>query len=124
MNSGNLFAFYGSLRRGMENYAHYRNELHYMFSARIQGFQLYSRGAYPHAVKSSAHHSIVVEVFRIDNEATRKSIDQLELDEGYYIEYVTIHDSPVKIYLFHEPGNYQEVIGGDWVTFFRERGNK
>jgi hypothetical protein len=24
------------------------------------------------------------------------------------------------IYLFRQPGNYQHVISGDWVTFFRE----
>lgn len=120
MHDNNLFAFYGSLRRGMENYEPHRNELHYMFSARIAGFRLYSRGDYPHAVRATPEYSIVVEIFRIDNPATRAAIDQLERDAGYYVDYVTIRDQSVKIYLFHGDGNYQEVIGGDWVTFFRE----
>jgi gamma-glutamylcyclotransferase (GGCT)/AIG2-like uncharacterized protein YtfP len=124
MNENNLFAFYGSLRRGMENYTHYRNDLRYMFSARIPGFQLYSRGAYPHAARSTTDHSIVVEVFQIDNPTTRNSIDQLEVQEGYFIDHVLINDHRVKIYLVREPGNYQEVIRGDWVTFFRESGIK
>lgn len=124
MNNSNLFAFYGSLRRDMENYAHYRNELQYMFSARLPGYRMYSRESYPHAIKAGTNYSIVVEVFRIDNPTTRNSIDKLELDEGYFSEYINIQDHRVKIYLYPEAGNYQEVIGGDWVTFFRERRNQ
>lgn len=121
MAPDNLFAFYGSLRKGMENYEIYRNRLQYLYSARIKGFKLFSRGPYPHAVKTGGHSSIVVEIFRIDDPVTRNSIDQLELEAGYYVDYVLIGEVNVKIYLFEPGGNYQEVEGGDWVTFFRER---
>lgn len=116
-----LFAFYGSLRRGMQNYAHYKEHLKYLFSARIKGYKLYSRGEYPCAVKTGTAEAIVVEVFRITDAATAQSIHDLELGVGYHLDHVTIDGERVAIYLFESPGNYQEVKGGDWVTFFRQR---
>jgi gamma-glutamylcyclotransferase (GGCT)/AIG2-like uncharacterized protein YtfP len=121
MENTSVFAFYGSLRRGMENHALHASHLKYLFSARISGFKLYSRGQFPVAVTSSATDSIVVEVFRIDDPSTREMIHKLEMDEGYYFESIRIDDINVGIYLFQAPGNYQQVDGGDWVTFFRER---
>ena len=115
-----VFAFYGSLRRGMENHALHASHLKYLFSARLSGFKLYSRGQFPVAVRSSATDSIVVEVFRIDDPSTREMIHKLEMDEGYYRDSITIDGLDVAIYLFREAGNYQQVDGGDWVSFFRE----
>lgn len=115
-----VFAFYGSLRRGMENHALHASHLKYLFSARLSGFKLYSRGEFPVAVRSSASDSIVVEVFRIDDFSTREMIHKLEMDEGYVFESIVIGGVEAGIYLFREPGNYQQVDGGDWVTFFRE----
>jgi gamma-glutamylcyclotransferase (GGCT)/AIG2-like uncharacterized protein YtfP len=120
MENISVFAFYGSLRRGMENHALHASHLKYLFSARLSGFKLYSRGEFPVAVRSSATDSIVVEVFRIVDRATREMIHKLEMDEGYYFESILIGDVEAGIYLFREPGNYQQVDGGDWVTFFRE----
>jgi gamma-glutamylcyclotransferase (GGCT)/AIG2-like uncharacterized protein YtfP len=115
-----VFAFYGSLRRGMENHALHTGHLKYLFSARLSGYKLYSRGKFPVAVKSNASDSIVVEVFRIDDRSTREMIHKLEMDEGYFFEIVPIGGIGAGIYLFKEPGNYQHVGSGDWVTFFRE----
>lgn len=115
-----VFAFYGSLRRGMENHTLHASHLKYLFSARLSGFKLYSRGEFPVAVKSSATDSIVVEVFKIGDESTREMIHKLEMDEGYYFERIPVGDTEAGIYLFHQPGNYQPVDSGDWVTFFRE----
>jgi gamma-glutamylcyclotransferase (GGCT)/AIG2-like uncharacterized protein YtfP len=120
MENTNVFAFYGSLRRGMENHALHASHLKYLFSARLSGFKLYSRGEFPVAVRSSATDSIVVEVFRIGDQSTREMIHKLEMDEGYYFESILIDGVEVGIYLVREPGNYQQVDGGDWVTFFRE----
>jgi gamma-glutamylcyclotransferase (GGCT)/AIG2-like uncharacterized protein YtfP len=120
MENTTVFAFYGSLRRGMENHALHAGHLKYLFSARVAGYSLYSRGEFPVAVKSTASDSIVVEVFRIDDSSTREMIHKLEMDEGYYFETVPIGGEDVGIYLFKEPENYKHVSGGDWVTFFRE----
>ena len=121
MENTTHFAFYGSLRRGMENHILHRDHLKYLFSARLRGYSLYSRGEFPVAVKSAQNNdSVVVEIFNIPDRATREMIHKLEMDEGYYFETVVIDGLDVGIYLFESPENYPRVRGGDWVTFFRE----
>lgn len=117
------FAFYGSLRRGMENHDAYMRELSYLFSARLKGYKLYSKGQYPCAVRTGTDDAITVEVFETANEKAAADIHQLELDEGYFCDEVLVNGLTVKIYLYSDPGNYKEVPGGDWVTFFRQTGN-
>ena len=121
MEKTSVFAFYGSLRRGMENHVLHKNHLKYLFSARLRGYRLYSRGEFPVAVKSSnADDSIVVEIFKITDRATREMIHKLEMDEGYYYESIAVDGVDAGIYLFKDVENYQPVRNGDWVTFFRE----
>jgi gamma-glutamylcyclotransferase (GGCT)/AIG2-like uncharacterized protein YtfP len=116
-----IFAFYGSLRRGMENHVLHKNHLKYLFSARLRGYNLYSRGEFPVAVKSNnANNSIVVEIFSIADRTTREMIHKLEMDEGYFLETVSIDGVDAGIYLVESPENYPLVKSGDWVTFFRE----
>jgi gamma-glutamylcyclotransferase (GGCT)/AIG2-like uncharacterized protein YtfP len=122
MENISLFAFYGSLRRGMENHALHENHLKYLFSARLAGYQLYSRGEFPVAVAAqSTTDSIVVEVFKIEDASTREMIHKLEMDEGYYLRAINIDRQQVGIYLVDDKKNYQYVEGGDWVTFFRQK---
>lgn len=121
MENTSVFAFYGSLRRGMENHTLHAAHLKYLFSARLSGYKLFSRGEFPVAVKASASDSIVVEVFKIEDLSTREMIHKLEMDEGYYFEKLLIDEREVGIYLVQSPGNYQQVEGGDWVSFFREK---
>jgi gamma-glutamylcyclotransferase (GGCT)/AIG2-like uncharacterized protein YtfP len=121
MENTTVFAFYGSLRRGMENHALHSDHLKYLFSARLRGYRLYSRGEFPVAVKSaSPSDSMVVELFSIVDRSTREMIHKLEMDEGYYLEKINVDGIDTGIYLFNDPGNYQHVESGDWVTFFRE----
>lgn len=122
MNPTSTYAFYGSLRRGMDNYAIYAAGLQYLYSARLTGFKLYSRGEYPCVVETGNRtDSTLVEVFKILNAETEEGIHQLELDEGYYLKNVQIQGNSVGIYLFKSAENYQEVLSGDWVDFFRKR---
>lgn len=121
MENTTVFAFYGSLRRGMENHTLHREHLEYLYSARIRGYRLYSKGDFPIAVKSSSKSdSIVVEIFRIADRSTREMIHKLEMDEGYFLETIKIDDIDVSIYLVASAENYPLVTDGDWVTFFRE----
>jgi gamma-glutamylcyclotransferase (GGCT)/AIG2-like uncharacterized protein YtfP len=120
MENTTVFAFYGSLRRGMENQVLHREHLEYLFSARLRGYRLYSKGEFPVAVKSSLSDSIVVELFKIVDRSTREMIHKLEMDEGYFLEYIKVDETDAAIYLYNEPGNYRYVESGDWVTFFRE----
>lgn len=121
MENTSVFAFYGSLRRGMENHSLHQEHLKYLFSARIRGYRLYSREKFPVAVKSASQEdSIVVELFRIVDRPTREMIHKLEMDEGYYFEKMTVDGIETGIYLVDDIKNYRHVESGDWVTFFRQ----
>lgn len=114
-----LFAFYGSLRKGMSNHAIYANHLQYVESIRITGFTLYALEAYPYAVRSGNNEdSIVIEIFRIIDPTTRKDIYLLELDAGYIFKVIEVHHKKIGIYLFEAPTNNIKVESGDWVEFF------
>jgi gamma-glutamylcyclotransferase (GGCT)/AIG2-like uncharacterized protein YtfP len=122
MNSESLYAFYGSLRRRMMYYEVYKDGLEYQFSSQLEGFKLYALKEYPFAVKTNQPtDSIVVEVFRITDPKTEKSIHELELGVGYYYDEVRINSVKAGIYLFRESENYPEVKSGDWVKFFGYR---
>jgi len=121
MNKDALYAFYGSLRSGMSNYERYKEALEYQFSARLKGFKLYSRGQYPCVIKSNSDDSVVVEVFRVINHDFEIQIHHLEMSEGYVYEETYIDEKKVGIYVYENVENFQEVIEGDWVTFFRNR---
>jgi gamma-glutamylcyclotransferase (GGCT)/AIG2-like uncharacterized protein YtfP len=115
-----LYAFYGSLRRGFHNYERFEPHLRYQFSCWLKGYQLYSFGEFPFAVKTHRDEDkILVEIFEITDAETQKQIDDLELGYGYFVETIMIDKQPVKIYLLEKSANYPLVIGGDWMKFFR-----
>lgn len=116
----NLFAFYGSLRRGMENYEPLKENLHYQFSTWLTGYQLYSLGSYPFAYRTgSPTDKILVEVFEVTNLETRNTIHQIEMEAGYFMDTIIIDEQLVNIYLYENKADYPFVFGGDWVKFFR-----
>jgi gamma-glutamylcyclotransferase (GGCT)/AIG2-like uncharacterized protein YtfP len=120
MNQSNLYAFYGSLRRGMENYEPLKENLRYQFSIWITGYQLYSLGPHPFAYSTgSPTDKILVEVFEVTNLVTEQTIHQIEMEAGYFLDTITIDGQSVKIYLYENKADYPFVFGGDWVQFFR-----
>jgi len=120
MNKDSLYAFYGSLRKGMNNYELYKEAMDYLFSARLKGFKLYSRGQYPCVIKSGERDSVLVEVFKIIDPLFERKIHEMEMSEGYTYEEVMIDDQNIGIYVFEDVRNFQEVKSGDWVSFFRQ----
>jgi len=119
MNSESSYAFYGSLRRGMKYYEEFKSGLHYQYSIWLKGYDLYSLGPYPFAVKSdNPQHRILLEVMRIKDPSVEKRIFQIEMDAGYYFSDILIQHKPVGIFLFEKAGNYPQVSHGDWVKFF------
>ncbi|HOO09588.1 MAG TPA: gamma-glutamylcyclotransferase [Cyclobacteriaceae bacterium] len=119
MAGTNLYAFYGSLRRGMANYNIYRYGLKYIETRRVFGYELLTLGKYPYAVKSPHPScSIVVEIFEVENENVRKAIHQMEGEAGYVLVPIEVDGKRVGIYLFERAGNELRVNGGDWVKFF------
>lgn len=120
MDSNNLYAFYGSLRRGMENYEPLKDHLVYLFSCWLPGYQLYSLGPYPFAYQTaSTNDKILVEVFEVTDKEAERTIHAIEMEAGYFLDSIMIDNHTVKIYLFENVSDYPFVFGGDWVKFFR-----
>ena len=114
-----LYAFYGSLRRGMRLHNQFKNDLHYLYSAWITGYELYSLGNYPYALHSlDPSHKILVEVMRISDPETERVIQKIETDAGYYFKGIQIGDDQVTIFLFEDPANNLRIASGDWGIFF------
>lgn len=107
----------------MSNHAIYADHLQYIETKRIAGFALYSLEAYPYAIRSGNNaDTIVIEIFKITDPATRRDIHLLELDAGYVFEVIEVHNKKIGIYLFEMPANNIKVESGDWVEFFGLKG--
>ncbi len=90
-----------------------------MHSAWLKGYNLYSLGNYPFAVKSSdATNKILVEVTQILDTETEKTITDMETQAGYYAEKIEVGDHLVTIFLFEEHIDNLRIDSGDWVSFF------
>jgi len=120
MNKSSLYAFYESLRKGMSNYDRYKEAMMYLYSIRLNGFKLYLMGEYLCITKSDTENSVVVGVFKIIH-LSWKEIHDMEIEEGYFYDEVTIQNERIGIYLYAAIENFIEVKEGDWVSFFREK---
>ncbi|MEQ1586148.1 MAG: gamma-glutamylcyclotransferase family protein [Cyclobacteriaceae bacterium] len=119
MNLESTYAFYGSLRRGMRYYEEFKYGLKYHHSFWLKGYNLYSLGPYPCAVKSdNPNNKILVEVMKLDDPKVEKKIVRIEMDAGYYYTDILIQNKPVGIFLYERAANYPQVHHGDWVKFF------
>jgi gamma-glutamylcyclotransferase (GGCT)/AIG2-like uncharacterized protein YtfP len=103
----------------MRLHKQFRNDLQYLYSAWLPGYDLYSLENYPYALPSAdARHRILVEVMMILDSETEKSICKIEHDAGYYTHEIMIGDDQVILFLFEEPANNLRIESGDWGIFF------
>jgi gamma-glutamylcyclotransferase (GGCT)/AIG2-like uncharacterized protein YtfP len=123
MNKDGHYAFYGTLRVGMENHLLFQRGMEFIDRVSLKGFTLISLGDYPYAVKSNTSDSfIIAELFKLDQRIA-KAIHDMELEAGYYYDEIEIGKNFYGIYLFSEAGPSDEVIrSGDWVEFVSARG--
>lgn len=122
MNENSVYAFYGSLRRGMKLYDTFKPALDYQYSLWLPGYDLFALTDYPCAVKSNSPNSkILIEVMKINNNDVAKEIFNIEMAAGYFYTDIKIRNSSVGIFLFESGANYQRVDHGDWVKFFGDR---
>jgi gamma-glutamylcyclotransferase (GGCT)/AIG2-like uncharacterized protein YtfP len=119
MNSDSQYAFYGTLRRGEENYALYRQDLIYLRTVILPGYKMYSLREYPYIIKSEKLvDTIVADLFKITSAETEQMIHEMELEAGYVFSEVEIADIKFGIYLFKAKNdNHPEVGSGDWSSF-------
>lgn len=122
MNENSVYAFYGSLRRGMKLYDTFKPALDYQYSLWLPGYDLFALTDYPCAIKSNSPNSkILIEVMKINNNDVAKEIFNIEMDAGYFYTDIKIRNSSVGIFLFESGANYQRVDHGHWVKFFGDR---
>ncbi len=119
MNPESTYAFYGSLRRGMKYYEEFKAGLQYHYSFWLTGYDLYSLGPYPFAIKSTPENKILVEVMKVTDREVEKKIYEIEMNAGYFYTDILMKDKPVGIFLYETAANYPQVSHGDWVKFFR-----
>lgn len=117
-----MYAFYGSLRKGMDLHRKFESNLQYKFNVWLPGYELFSLGPYPCAVHTrDVTNKILVEIMQVTNQAAAREIYDIEINAGYYFQDIQINNEPVGIYLYSQATNYSKVLHGDWVTFFREQ---
>lgn len=126
MNKNQLYAFYGSLRRGQYNNSRFDGATTMPpvvpEPVRIPGFTLYDLGPYPAVVRDpSNEEGIVVDLVKITDPSRERSIYFMEIGAGYEYDEITYNDEKYGIYTFDAPPNDKKVQGGDWAAHLRER---
>ncbi len=122
MNKNARYAFYGTLRSGMENNTYYG---HHAFKSleivELKGFFLYSLGEYPYAVRTGdLTKTIKAELFYITDRSIEKALHEMELSVDYYFDEVQHNEASYGIYLFDRPKPGDVLLEhGDWVKFMR-----
>jgi gamma-glutamylcyclotransferase (GGCT)/AIG2-like uncharacterized protein YtfP len=119
MNDRGCYAFYGSLRKGMENYNRFKDGLEFIRKVELRGFKIFPLIDYPYAIATKNQNDIItVELFKITNHKTEELIHQVEMDAGYIFTNVEIAKEKFGIYLFSEAkANDTCVESGDWVVY-------
>jgi gamma-glutamylcyclotransferase (GGCT)/AIG2-like uncharacterized protein YtfP len=122
MNKDGLYAFYGTLRRDMENHILFQRGMHYLDTVVLEGYKLISLVEYPYAVRTfNSNETITVELFHLDP-VEAESIHHMELEAGYYYDEIQIGQNLYGIYLFSEINpEDEEIPSGDWAKYIAER---
>ncbi|MEO5977927.1 MAG: gamma-glutamylcyclotransferase family protein [Chryseolinea sp.] len=116
------YAYYGSLRRGMDNYSQYADHLTYIDTVQLNGFSMFSLGEYPYAIMDDGDHSIVAELFEVTNAVTEQMICTMEMDAHYILSTVQVENTIFGIFLFEKVAQTDRpVVHGDWCKYWKER---
>lgn len=121
MNSHGRYAFYGTLRPGMELHQVYQPGMTHLEQALLEGYRLYSLGDYPYAVPSASGR-IAVDLYRLEPDCAQE-IHEMEIEAGYYYDEIIIDGLAFGIYLFDRARSGDpEIRSGDWARHVAEIG--
>lgn len=116
-----LYAVYGSLRRGWWNHNWALGDAEYVTTTTVPGYKLMSNGCFPAAIESPGEGS-VVEVYDVSNVDTDiiEQMDGMEFNCGYTRRLVTTTEG-YKVWLYVMPEVladrfHIEVDGNDWAN--------
>lgn len=124
MNQQNNYAFYGSLRPKMYNFnafkSRYNDDVKVLEEEKeIEGYKLYSLGAYPYAIKTgNPADKMKVSLCKVTNSA-ESNVHRMEIGAGYYYDEVSVDGENYGIYLFSDKyhNDTRLVESGDWVAY-------
>jgi gamma-glutamylcyclotransferase (GGCT)/AIG2-like uncharacterized protein YtfP len=112
-----LVAVYGTLRRGEGNYHYFLDRSRKLGVCAIEGWDMYSLGAFPFVTPGEG--KITIEVFKVDD-TTFRELDGLEGYPDFYDrKVVETAYGPAWIY-FMEPEEITlnpRIDSGDWVNY-------
>lgn len=102
----------------MDNHAPFVNTLKYIKSVELRGYQMFSHGDYPYAVRSAGDDTIIAELFEITDPKTEEMICRMEFDADYILSTVQFDNTIFGIFLFENtvPG-HERVVHGDWCKY-------
>jgi gamma-glutamylcyclotransferase (GGCT)/AIG2-like uncharacterized protein YtfP len=115
------YAFYGTLRQGMENHLAFAKALTFLRTMTIEGYRMYSLGEYPYVIQTGdSNDQIIVDLFQITTIEAEELIYEMEIDADYIRSSVVIDGNKFGIYLFaRKRDGDAHVSGGDWVVHAR-----
>lgn len=107
---------YGSLRKGMYNSKYF--DMEHLDTKTIEGYRMYSLGAYPYIVATGdKRDKIVVDIMEVEDD-TLESINLMELGAGYQIKKEYIDGKDGFIYVKSTAREHTPLVeSGDWVTY-------
>lgn len=122
-------AVYGSLRVGHYNYKHFlevfgAENFHYVKTViGVEGFLLYSLGAYPAILENDLSNPLVVDIMECSEEV-HSVIKMMELGAGYNEKIIDIDGDDCIIYVYSDTSistTNHLVENGDWSHHLRVR---
>lgn len=125
MKEGELVAVYGSLRKGLGNHRVLRDSV-LLGQDTISGWAMFSLGAYPAINKASEDHKIVIEVYRVQNDAVGVGLDNLESYPMYY-DRTKVQTAYGEAWIYFQHGalpEHKRIPSGDWGRFYDSRMNR
>src|SRR5215218_6652999 len=94
------YAFYGTLRQGMDNHVAFAETLSYLRTVALSGYRMYSMVEYPYIIHTLDPQDIIVaDLFYIDTAKTEEMIYEMEIDAGYIRSGLIIDDYKFGIYV-------------------------
>lgn len=110
---------YGSLRLNEYNYnrlkEQYEDNFNWLKTIKLQGYKLYSLGAYP-GIKESKYidNELVCDIIEVSLECYN-SIFRMEIGANYECKIIPIEGIDITIYLYKGTVNENKlIINGDW----------
>ncbi len=117
---------YGSLRRNEYNFNSFvkrygADNIVYLDTVTIPGFELYSLGPYPAIKESTNDKLLTVDILEVSDEAY-KHITNMEIGANYGLREISIGDKKATIYIYNgDVSNELLVKSGDWSNYLKNK---